>query len=233
MQNRLIWAACLAVGVAIGFFVGRGGNEPGGAAPVPAEVPGDAGVAASSRPSGQPTSPFATAQRTDPAPATSTPRPPDAPNPAMPQAGEAKSPFAPPVDSGVVNPVDAGEVFNKQIARASTPEQPNELADAHRAFEREPRDEGWAYTMEADLQNAMLSETSMGAFKMEHVECRTTICEVRVSGRGDQADAVRNWSNSLPANTFNQQLFMNVSSTISSHERIDAIYIFRRPARRP
>lgn len=137
------------------------------------------------------------------------------------------------VDSGVVTPVDAGEVFNKQIARASTTDQPNQLGDAHRELEREARDDGWAYSMEAELQNSMLNATSTGQFSVEHVECRTTLCEVRVSGSADQADAVRDWSHALPSNSFNQQLFMNVSSTISSHERIDAIYIFRRPAKNP
>jgi hypothetical protein len=139
----------------------------------------------------------------------------------------------PSADSGVVTPVDAGEVFNKQIARASTSDQPNQLGDAHRDLEREPRDDGWAYSMEAELQNSMVNATSTGQFQMEHVECRATLCEVRVSGNSDQADAVREWSKALPSNTFNQQLLMNVSSTISSHERIDAIYIFRRPAKSP
>ena len=153
--------------------------------------------------------------------------------PAAPASGVAKSGFEPPVDSGVVNSIDAGEVFSKHIARPSTADQPNQLGDAHRALEREPRDDSWAYSMEAELQNAMLNETSMGAFKMEHVECRTTLCEVRVSGTGNQGDAVRSWGNSLHSKDFNQQLFMNVSSTIASHERIDAIFIFRRPARTP
>ena len=150
-----------------------------------------------------------------------------------PAAAAGGSPFERPVDSGVVTPIDAGDVFARQIARPSTSDNPNQLGEAHRELEREPRDEGWAYTMEADLQNSMVTETSMGKFKVEHVECRTTICEVRVSGSGDQADAVRNWSNAIPSNNFNQQLFMNVSSTIASHERIDAIYIFRRPAKNP
>ena len=133
----------------------------------------------------------------------------------------------------MINPIDTGEVFGKLIARPATADQPNELGDVHRALEREPRDDSWAYAMEGQLQNAMLNETSRGAFNMEHVECRTTMCEVRISGSDDQADAVRDWANALHAKDFSQQMLMNVSSTIASHERIDAIFILRRPARTP
>jgi hypothetical protein len=236
MKNPWIWAWFVAAGVVVGFIVGRGWDGPAEAPStqvttvmnaVPETGTPRGETASTATPSGS------TAPQPRPAPPGPAPAPAETPSLPEPAVSGTKSPFAPPVDSGVVTAVDAGEVFRKQIARPSTADAPNQLGDAHRELEREPRDEGWAYTMEADLQNSMINETSMGKFKVEHVECRTTICEVRVSGSGDQADAVRDWSNSMPGNNFNQQLFMNVSSTISSHERIDAIYIFRRPAKGP
>ena len=240
MKNPWVWAWCVTAGLVVGFILGRGWGEPDdvpqAAQPVPARGDiEDAPRAVAELPAAP--SPGATAQAMQSQRAP--PQPPPSPVPAEvpPVSGNlpagAKSPFMRSVDSGVVTPIDAGDVFNKQIARASTTDQPNQLGDAHRELEREARDDGWAYLMEAELQNSMLNATSTGQFKMEHVECRATICEVRVSGSGDQADAVREWSNTLPSNTFNQRLFMNVSSTIASHERIDAIYIFRRPANNP
>ena len=235
MKNPWVWAWCVAAGLVVGFILGRGWGEPDdvpqAAQPVPASGDiEDAPSAFAELPAAP--SPGAAAQamqgqRARPPPPAEVP-----PVSGNLPAG-AKSPFMRSVDSGVVTPIDAGDVFNKQIARASTTDQPNQLGDAHRELEREARDDGWAYLMEAELQNSMVNATSTGQFKMEHVECRATICEVRVSGSSDQADAVREWSNTLPSNTFNQRLFMNVSSTIASHERIDAIYIFRRPADSP
>lgn len=237
VKNPWVWVWCVAAGLIVGFILGRGWSEPDdvpqAAQPVP--VGGDiqeAPRAIAESPAGPSPGASTQAAQSQGAP-PQTPIPVEAPAvPGNLPAG-TKSPFMRSVDSGVVTPIDAGDVFNKQIARASTSEQPNPLGDAHRELEREARDDGWAYSMEAELQNSMVSATSTGQFKMEHVECRATICEVRVSGSGDQADAVREWSNTLPSNTFDQRLFMNVSSTIASHERIDAIYIFRRPANNP
>ena len=236
MRRPMVWLSIFAAGIVFGIIVGRDWHEAD--APEPRASP-------SANNSGAPASPaeavlIETTSAKAPVVAARPPDPaqtgtanPGAEGPAAPDmpVQSGKDAYALPVDSGVVSAIDAGDVFNKQIARPSTADSPNQLGDAHRELEREPRDDGWAYTMEAELQNSMLTATSTGQFKMEHVECRTTICEVRVSGNGNQADDVRNWSNSVHTNTFNQQLFMNVSSTISSHERVDAIYIFRRPAR--
>ncbi|HUQ11136.1 MAG TPA: hypothetical protein VM146_12545 [Steroidobacteraceae bacterium] len=238
MRNPWVWVWCLAAGIIVGFILGRGWQGPDDPAqtapPALADAPDEPAAPAASSVAAieSPTAPVTVGERpAPPVSAATSPVEPPAASPAPAKPGEES--FAPPVDSGVVNSIDAGATFNKMIGRQSTADQPNQLGDLHRALEREPRDDGWAYSMEAELQNSMVNDTSMGKFKMEHVECRSTICEVRVSGNGDQADAVRNLSNALPANSFNQQLFMNVSSTVSGHERIDAIYIFRRPAQKP
>lgn len=139
------------------------------------------------------------------------------------------SPFATPIDSGSVQPIDVGERLRKHIDRPSQPGHENEIGDAHRALEREPRDDGWAYSMEAELQNSMLNEVSMGGFKVEGVECRSTLCEVRISGATAQSDSVKRWQDSLVSQPFGQRLFMNYGSTFSDTDRVDAIFIFRRP----
>jgi hypothetical protein len=133
------------------------------------------------------------------------------------------------VDSGVAaQPIDAGDVFNKMIAQPSQPGFENSIGEAHRALERETRDEGWAYTMEGEIQNAMVNEVSTGAFRSEHVECRATMCELRLSGKGDQAAAIKRWSEELGGQPFGKRLFLNYSSSISDDNRVDTIMIFRR-----
>ena len=133
-------------------------------------------------------------------------------------------------DSGAPGqPIDAGDVFNKMIAQPSQPGFENHIGEAHRALERETRDDGWAYTMEAEIQNAMVTEVSTGAFRSEHVECRATMCELRLSGKGEQAAAIKRWSDELGSQPFGQRLFLNYSSSISDNNRVDTLMIFRRP----
>jgi hypothetical protein len=137
-------------------------------------------------------------------------------------------------DSGDAGqPIDAGDVFNKMIAQPSQPGFENHIGEAHRALERETRDDGWAYTMEAEIQNTMVTEVSTGAFRSEHVECRATMCELRLSGKGEQAAAIKRWSDELGAQPFGQRLFLNYSSSISDNNHVDTLMIFRRPPKAP
>jgi len=136
-------------------------------------------------------------------------------------------------DSGAAGqPIDAGDVFNKMIAQPSQPGFENNIGEAHRALERETRDDGWAYSMEAEIQNAMVTEVSTGAFRSEHIECRATMCELRLSGKGEQAAAIKRWSDELGSQPFGQRLFLNYSSSISDNNRVDTLMIFRRPPKK-
>jgi hypothetical protein len=150
------------------------------------------------------------------------------PAPAM-QAEHASVP----VDDESVQRIDAGPIFNEVIARPSQPGFENQLGDAHRALERETRNDGWAYSMEGEIQNSMVNEVSTGEFRADHVECRATLCEVRLSGKGNQAAAIKRWSESLGPQPFGQRLFLNYSSSISNDERADSIMIFRKPPASP
>ena len=167
-----------------------------------------------------------------PASTTTSNREPASASPA-PVASAATDQGSAAVDDASVQHIDAGPVFNEVLARPSEPGFENQLGDAHRALERETRNDGWAYTMEAEIQNAMVNETSTGAFRADHVECRATLCEVRLSGKGDQAAAIKRWSENLGAQPFGQRLFLNYSSSISNNERVDSLMIFRKPPPTP
>jgi hypothetical protein len=131
--------------------------------------------------------------------------------------------------TGYSEPIDVGPAFRKSLAPSPVPGVANQLADAHRALEREARDDGWSYSMEAEIQNAMVNEVSTDAFRAEHVECRATMCEVRLSGEGDQAAAVKRWTEGLGGQPFGLRLFLNHSSSICNNDRVVALLIFRRP----
>ena len=228
MTSRWIFIA-FAVGVAVGVAATRVFmGEPRDSAPAIVDAP-----AAPRAPSAAP-EPDDTVAATPARPATTAPaniEPVSAsPAPVAPAATDQNSAT---VDDATVQRIDAGPVFNKQIAQQSIPGFENQLGDAHRALERETRNDGWAYAMEAEIQNAMVNEVSTGAFRVEHVECRATMCEVRLSGKADQAAAIKHWNEGLGTQPFGQRLFPNYSSSISNDERIDSLIIFRRPPSTP
>jgi hypothetical protein len=227
MTSRWIFIA-FAVGVTVGVVATRAFmREPGdGIATV------DDPFALSGEPIHQVYAPHDTVAATPAPPATAARIDPVSAPPAqvVPAVTDQNGATA---DDATVQRIDAGPVFNKQIAQASIPGFENQLGDAHRALERETRNDGWAYAMEAEIQNAMVNEVSTGAFRMEHVECRATMCEVRLSGKADQAAAIKHWNEGLGAQPFGQRIFPNYSSSISNDERIDSLIIFRRPPPTP
>jgi len=97
--------------------------------------------------------------------------------------------------SGYSLPVDAGPLFGVQIAESIKSGRNDSLALEHLQLEREVRDDSWSYPLEAELQNMLAVDPVMGKFKIEHLECRATLCELRVSGRDrlESSSAVNQW----------------------------------------
>jgi len=165
-------------------------------------------------------------------PATSPPPRPASTPGAAPVAGTAPAVGAPssPEPGGDVQPIDVGPVFGKQFADSAAQGYRDAMAEAHHALEREARDESWAYSMEAEIDNSLVPETSMGNFKKEHLECRASMCELRLTARGaDQAAALRRWNESLQSQPWSPQLFMSSSSVSNNDNDVDALLIFTKP----
>ena len=230
MLKPILIFGVFAAGVAVGVIAMRNFDRPS-VATAPQVMPGVASSAAVSTPPVEapdtrpPATPLAAVSIPTASAANSV-------TSALPQPASIAA-QAPASDSVVVvQPIDAGPVFNKMIARASEPGNENQLGDAHRALERETRDEGWAYTMEAELQNSMGNEMSMSGFKAEHIECRATLCEVRLSGNGPQQGAsIKRWNESFigQASPLGQRLFLNYAGSVSNNDRTDTLLIFRKP----
>jgi hypothetical protein len=223
-----IWlAAAFVAGIAVGIVATRmstespAGEAQAGNAPEVGREPPRATLASTPVERSSPPAPVAASSGADVATmAKSVPAGTPPVEPAMADSGAAGQ------------SIDAGDVFNKMIAQPSQPGFENNIGEAHRALERETRDDGWAYTMEAEIQNAMVTEVSTGAFRSEHVECRATMCELRLSGKGEQAAAIKRWSDELGSQPFGQRLFLNYSSSISDNNRVDTLMIFRRPPKK-
>jgi hypothetical protein len=161
--------------------------------------------------------------------ATTAPRESSAPTP--PSTAPATEDAA--EDAGYSAPIDVGPAFRKEVAAQPVPGVSNALGEAHRALEREMRDDSWSYPMEAEIQNSLVADASAGNFTIEHVECRATACEVRLSAKGAQADAMTRWATGLHAQPLGSRLFPSVSSMVSNGKQTDQLLIFIRPPKAP
>lgn len=191
----------------------------------------------------------------DPQPAREQPAQPEIPEAANPPAPPAAPPVATgpasaaPVEAGRAHPVaqtrepdytgyqqsiDVGPVFRQQFEQAASTGNQDSLALAHRELEREMRDDTWAYAIEAEIENSLVAETSLGNFRRDHVECRATMCEVRLSGEGDdQMTALQNWNENLGGKPWAARLFITHSSTITDNGKVFTLMIFRRQPAAP
>jgi hypothetical protein len=219
------FAGVFVAGIAIGYLIGRGSGQPTLAdSPPPSEdssgqVPSPARTNDTLRMVAVP--PDAAPAATSGSPATP---PPAAAGPASAAASQAQD------SPGDVRPIDVGPIFSKQFAETARAGYRDAMSEAHRALEREERDDSWAYPMEAEIENSLVADTSMGNFRKEHVECRTSMCEVRLTARGaEQAAALQRWNDSLRSQPWSPRLFMSSSSVSNNGEHVDALMIFTRP----
>lgn len=136
---------------------------------------------------------------------------------------------APPVDDTTNPRVDLGPVLSRRLEAPPPAGFEDSLVVAHREFEQQPRNDSWAYSAEGDLQNSLVNESSIGAFNVEHVECRSTLCEVRLSGKAAQSEAIKTWSEGWNTQPFGKRLYITLSSTSVDDDRADAVFLFRRP----
>jgi len=219
---KAAWLAVVFVaGIAIGVFIGRGQGAATVAKAAPdREVPADAPKQDSVR------------MVIEPPDAGPRVRPGASPGAAPPPAARPSVAAVSPIQEapGDAQPIDVGPVFSKQFAETAREGYRDAMAEAHHALEREARDDSWAYPMEAEIENSLVADTSMGNFRKEHLECRASMCELRLTARGaDQAAALQRWNESLRTQPWSPRLFMSSSSVSNNDDNVDALMIFTRP----
>jgi len=161
---------------------------------------------------------------------------PPAPGKSAPAPATSGPPSPDPVatlDSGNRQAIDVGPVFREQFAEAQSHGVKNPLFDLHDSLEREARDDAWAYAAEGDIQNSLVAETSMGNFNVDHLECRATMCELRLSARGQQQSAaLSRWHDGMRSQPLGMRLVPRASSSIGRDADADVLIIFTRPPKK-
>jgi hypothetical protein len=123
-------------------------------------------------------------RRIDAAPAgPSTSAPPVAPA-AVAEAPVVTTPGGKPIDLG---PTMREALANRPAIRIESP------ADLHAAIESEARDDSWSYRLEAEIRNLLTELTQTIPVTVHAVECRSTLCEMRLSTYDYNARALHEW----------------------------------------
>jgi hypothetical protein len=142
----------------------------------------------------------------------------------------AQAPLAPPPgDGAAIRKIDVGEAFHQQIDRPSVPGFPNEFGDAHRAFEQEPRDDSWAYQMEAEIQNSLTAFVSTGEIQVRFLECRATLCEMRLYASDAHRNAMNNWQEVMQSQPWIRRVRMEGMGLSGVTGGDEGLWIFRKP----
>jgi hypothetical protein len=223
MSGRAWLLAAFALGIALGISIERFRDSSH-------EVPRVA-AAANSASSSLPAAPVVYPAAT-PVPAPQRARQAEAPGatPAPTALADAAAAQDAAEYTGYVLPIDVGPAFRKEVAAQSVPGNENHMGDAHRALEREMRDDSWSYPLEADIQNSLVADTSMGNFKVEHLECRATLCEIRLSAQGgEQTAALSKWSDNMHTLPWASRAVPISRSMVSGNGQMDELVILQKP----
>jgi len=131
-------------------------------------------------------------------------------------------------DSAATQRIEVGAAFHQLIDRPSAPGFPNEFGDAHRTLEGETRDDSWSYSLEAEIRNSLTAEVSAGNIKVDFLECRATICEIRLSASDAHANALNAWSENTGAYPWSRRLQSVGMSMAIVNRETHGLWIFRK-----
>ncbi len=133
--------------------------------------------------------------------------------------------------SGYSLPVDAGPRFGVQIAESIKEGRNDSLAVEHLQLEREMRDDSWSYPLEAELQNMLATDPVMGKFRIDHLECRATLCELRVSGKDrlQESSEVSRWLRNMSRMRWPGGVTVGTASFAATEDGSEGIVMLRKP----
>lgn len=106
---------------------------------------------------------------------------------------KAASAAAPAIGRVDVPAVSLSEEHAKLLLSDS--ERPPSLPELHARFAGEPLDPAWSQQMEAQLRQTLQEAGVNKGFELLAVECRRTLCELRLFGTG--ADAGQRWGGTI------------------------------------
>lgn len=107
----------------------------------------------------------------------------------------------------------------------TTPATVEPLNEWQRAFQEEERDEDWARPLEKEIRQSIDPQVYLGRFYVSNIECRATLCEVRLLAQGSlQGDELQRFDLEISRLSWNSKLTMMLSSGIETGSRYERNY---------
>ena len=130
------------------------------------------------------------------------------------------------VTSSAGSTIDLGPMLRETISTHFVPQvSPLEL---HTALEKEPRDDSWSYPIEAEIRSSLASITANDVVKVETLECRSTLCEIRLSTQYDSAHLMNEWNRDVGMYPWARRAAPISNFMTSGNGKAESLLILRR-----
>lgn len=101
-------------------------------------------------------------------------------------------------------------------------------AELHEALEKESKDDSWSYPIEAEIRSSLAAISANDAVTVHSVECRSTLCEVRLSAPAYNMNLVQEWNREVGAYSWIRRVVPVTHLVTSRDGRAEALTILRR-----
>jgi hypothetical protein len=147
--------------------------------------------------------------------------------PARPIAPAAVTEASVVTTPGGGKPIDLGPTLREALANQPTM-RIESAAELHAALENEARDDSWSYPLEAEIRNSLSGIEQIDAVTVHTVECRSTLCEVRLSTYDYNFKVLHDWNQSVGAYPWIRRATPVTMMMPRANGRLEMLLILRR-----
>jgi hypothetical protein len=134
-----------------------------------------------------------------------------------------------PGDAGEPRDLPAASEYRGVAAPAASSAPGNALKEWQHAFEQEVRNEAWARPLEVSIQQSIAPEIDLGHFYVSNIECRATLCEIRLLAQGSlQRAELERFGYQIRELPWAVGLNAALATGTASPDRYEAIWIFEK-----
>jgi len=134
-----------------------------------------------------------------------------------------------PGDAGAPRDLPAASEYRGVAAPAASSAPGDALNQWQHAFAQEVRNEDWARPLEVSIQQSIAPEIDLGHFYVSNIECRATLCEIRLLAYGSlQRAELERFGYQIGELPWALGLNAALATGSASPDRYEAIWIFEK-----
>ena len=102
------------------------------------------------------------------------------------------------------------------------------MEDVKQRMQTEPTDQDWAYAMEENLRLIYDSNENLQSASLNHIECRTTVCEIEFGNSNTPIDFMSKFHSAIVQSGWYSDDYQSMM-TSDSNTKVHTIYLVRKP----